>query len=150
MSIFIFRIFILTVLYSFQQTNISNPLLRSFDSFWLSLADKVTTGTYNFVSLIVKIILQELALALSAPAADKTQYFVHLRFNTTLQLINGILRDLQKLLKYFNSAVIAAFFKIPFVPSTSVFSNNLSLYSKDLKLLLLAISTLKLVPSSLE
>ena len=42
---------------SFQQTDLSNPLLRNFDSFRLSLAEKTTTGTNNFVSLIVKVIL---------------------------------------------------------------------------------------------
>ena len=43
---------------------------------------------------IVKIMLLELASALSAPVADKTQRFVHLSLNSTLQLINGILSDL--------------------------------------------------------
>ena len=69
---------------------------------------------YNFVSWIIKKILLELGFALSASAVDKTQYFFHLSFNFTLQLINGISRDLQKLRKYFNEAVIVAFFKIPF------------------------------------
>ena len=73
----------------------------------MSLADKVTTGTYNFLSLIVKIILSLL------PAADKTQCFVHISFNSTLQLINGISSDLQKSMKYCNGIAIAAFFKIP-------------------------------------
>ena len=45
------------------------------------------------------------------PAADKTHYFVHLSFNSTLQLINGISSDLQKLLKYFNGTTIVAFLK---------------------------------------
>ena len=31
------------------------------------------TGTYTFVSLLVKIVLLPLALSLSAPAADKIQ-----------------------------------------------------------------------------
>ena len=39
-----------------------------------------------------------LLLTLSTPAAAKTQCFVHLIFNLTLQLINGISSDLQKLL----------------------------------------------------
>ena len=56
------------------------------------------TGTYNFVSLIVKIMLLELALVLSAPAAAKI--FVHLRFISTLHLINGSSSDIQKLLRY--------------------------------------------------
>ena len=68
------------------------------------------TGTYNFVSLIVKIVLLELAPASSAPAAAKTQCFFHLSFKSTLQLINGISNDCQKLLRYFNGTAIVAFF----------------------------------------
>ena len=69
-------------------------MLRSFDSFLLPLAGKVALGTYNSVSLIVKIILLEsILLTLSAPAADKTQYFVYLSVNSTLQLINEISGD---------------------------------------------------------
>ena len=68
--------------------------------------------TYSFLFLIVKTIL-ELLFVLSLPPDDKTQYFVHLSFNSTLQLINGISSDLQKLLKYFNMTAIAAFLKIP-------------------------------------
>ena len=66
------------------------------------------------MSLIVKIILLELAFDLSAPAADKTNYFIHLSFNSTLQLINGISSDLQKLLKSFSGTAVVVFFKIPF------------------------------------
>ena len=58
----------------------------------------VTRGTYNFVFIIVKIILLELPIVLSLPAAAKTQCFVHLCFKSTLQLINGILSDLQNYL----------------------------------------------------
>ena len=64
------------------------------------------------MSLIVKMILLGLSFVLSLPAADKTQYFVHLSFNSILQLINGISSDLQKLLKYFNGTAIIAFFRI--------------------------------------
>ena len=72
------------------------------------------------------MLLELILLILSAPAAGKTQYFVHLSFNSTFQLNNGISRDLQKLLKYFNGTAIAAFFKIPFALSASVFSNDLA------------------------
>ena len=65
------------------------------------------------MSLIVKILSSLLTLALSVPAKDKTQCFDHLSFNSTLQLINGISSDLQKLLKYFNGTPIVAFFRIP-------------------------------------
>ena len=105
------------------------------------------------MSLIVKIILLALAsllILLSLPAAGKTQYFVHLSFNSTLQLINGIFCKLQKLLKHFNGSAIAAFFKTLFALATLAFPNNLALYLKDLKLSSLAISLLKLVASSLE
>ena len=41
------------------------------------------------------------------------------------------------------------FLKISFAPSATVFLNNLVLYSKDFKLWLLAIPSLKLVASSI-
>ena len=57
------RIFILTFCFIFISVNLSfNPLLRNFDSFWLSFTDKATTETDNFVLLIVKITVLELAL----------------------------------------------------------------------------------------
>ena len=87
------------------------------------------------------MILLELALALSAPAAYKTQYFFYLTFNSTLQFINGIL---QKVFKYFNGTAIVAFL-VTFALSASFFSNNFDLYSKGLKVLSLAISALKLI-----
>ena len=52
----------------------------------------MTTGTYAFVSLIVKIILLELALSLSAlviPSTDETQCVVHLSFNSTNTINQG-------------------------------------------------------------
>ena len=102
------------------------------------------------MSLIVKIISLEKAFGLSAPAADKPQYFVHISFISTLQWINGISSDLQKLLKCFNGTATVAFLKIAFALSLSMFSTNLVLYSKYLKLLLLSTSALKLVALSLE
>ena len=67
--------------------------------------------------------------------AGKTQYFVHLSFNSTLQLTNVILSDQWRLRKYFNDTAIDAFFKIPLVLFgigwASVFPNTLDLYLKD-------------------
>ena len=109
----------------------------------MSLADKVLTETNNFVSLIVKTILLRLAFALSLPAADKTQYFVHLSFNSTLQWINGISSDLLKLLIYFNDTAIFAFLEIPSASFglgwATVSPNNLALYLTDLKLSVFAV-----------
>ena len=57
---------------------------------------------------------------------------------------------LQKYLRYVSDTAIIAFFKIPFTPSASVFRNNLALCVKGLKILVFAISLLKLFASSLE
>ena len=88
------------------------------------------------------------------PAAGKTQYFAHLSLNSPLRLINGISSDLQKWLKSFNDKAIVAFFGIAWVLFrlgwASEFTNSLGLYSRDLKLLLLEITTLKLVASYFE
>ena len=124
-------------------------MLRSFDSFRLSFADKVTTGTYNFVSFIVKIILLELASLLSPPTAVET-VLCPLKFYFYLEINQFILSDLQTLLKYFNDTAIVAFLKTPFAPFATLFPSTLALYLKDLKLLSLARSALKLVASFLE
>ena len=58
--------------------------------------------------------------------------------------------NLKKLPKYFNSITVVEFFRIPLFPSSSLFPNTLGLYLKDSKLLLLAISALKLVASSFQ
>ena len=63
------------------------------------------------MTFIEKIILLELAFSLSAPPADKTQYFVHLSFNSTLQLLHDNSSDLQKLLKYIIGTAIVSFKK---------------------------------------
>ena len=69
---------------------------------------------------MAKIILLGSAFVLSALAADETQYFVYLGFNSSLLSINSILSDLQKLLKYFNDTTIVSFFRIPCSISFSV------------------------------
>ena len=47
------------------------------------------------MSFIAEVILLESESELSVPFEAKTKYFAHLNFNSTLQLINGISRDLQ-------------------------------------------------------
>ena len=54
--LFVIFLFSFFVLYSLEYTDLSSSLLWSFASFWLSFADKVTTGSYNFVSVLVTII----------------------------------------------------------------------------------------------
>ena len=110
-------------------------------SFWLSLSDKMTTRKCNFVYLIVKIKLLELApssLSLAAPSTDETQWFVHLSFNLTLQLISGVSSDLREPLTYFNGTRIVAFSRNPLawfgLVYATVFRNNLVLYFKYFKI----------------
>ena len=62
---------------------------------------------------------------------------ITISFNSTLQLINGISHDCQKLLTYLCGTVIVTLFRIVLFPSATVFPNNFALYFKDLKLLLL-------------
>ena len=91
---------------------------------------------------------------LSVPAAAKIQCFFHLSFNSTLQSINDISNDLQKLLIYINGTVLAVFFKILslwFGLDSTIYSlANLASCLKDVKASLFAISTFKLIPSSLK
>ena len=54
----------------------------------------------------------------------KTQWFVHLSFKSTLQLINGILSNLQKSLRHFSGTAIVAFIRIALFPSATVFVIN--------------------------
>ena len=57
---------------------------------------------------------------LNGMSTDKTQYFVHLRFNSNMQLINGISCDLQELLKCFNGTRIDTFFRTPLATSVRI------------------------------
>ena len=61
------------------------------------------------------MILSRLSFVLSLPTAEKTKCFVHLSFDSTFQLTNGIPIDLQQLLKYFNGTAIVSVFRIPLV-----------------------------------
>ena len=70
--------------------------------------DKVTTGTYNFVSVIWNSnpVGGIFATVISATA----QYFVQVRVNNTSQLISRIFKFLQKLLKCFSGIAISVSF----------------------------------------
>ena len=46
-------------------------------------------------------------------STDRTKCFNNLSFNSTLQLVNGISSDLQKLLRYFGGKENVVFFRIP-------------------------------------
>ena len=76
--------------------------------------DKLTTGTYNFVSVIlnsnsVGATISGLESAFIVISA-KTQFFDQVKINSTSQLISGIFKLLQKLLKYFSGITTSVSF----------------------------------------
>ena len=86
----------------------------------LSCVDKVTTGTYIFVSVILNFV--------SPVAEEITQVGDHVKIRLTSQLINGIPRVLQKLLKSFNGTIVSASFVLP---AAGVFPVNFILDLND-------------------
>ena len=70
--------------------------------------DKVTTGTYNFVSVILNVAPDGATIAGSASASAKIQFLDQVRNISASQLINGISKLLQKLLKYFKGIKTSA------------------------------------------
>ena len=100
--------------------------------------DKVTTGTCNFVSVILNVAPDGATIAgLPSCAAftfilAKAQFLDQVKTNSTSQLINGIFKTLQKLLKCFSG--IATFAFVNESLSSGVFPAILVLYLKDLQL----------------
>ena len=89
----------------FQLVTLLKPDLNCYNNFSLSSVDKVTTGTYKFVPVILNFPSpRELII---------TQFVDHIKFELTPQLIKGISRVLQKLLKYFNGTIISTSFPLP-------------------------------------
>ena len=67
------------------------------------------------------------SLALLTEKAS-TPFSIHVKESSTLQSINGISNDLQKLLKYFNGTAIFTPFKYPLL---SVLPTKFDLYLND-------------------
>ena len=90
--------------------------------------DKVTTGTYSFVSFVLNVgpdgaTISGLASAFTAMSA-KTKFLDQVKINSTSQLINGIFKALQKLLKCFSG--ITTFALVNESLSSGVFLQYLS------------------------
>ena len=77
-----------------------NPSFSCFVKFTLSLVDKVTIGTYNFVLVILNVVAPTIL--------DIKQFLVQLSSKLILQLVNGISNDLKKLDIYFKGTTIFA------------------------------------------
>ena len=91
--------------------------MNYFNSFVLSWADKVTTGTWNLLYVIVNVGTWLLtSSSIIKQFSDKVKIrLLSLNFNY-FWLINVISRGLQKLLKWFNGTIILT----SFVPSFHV------------------------------
>ena len=102
----------------------SNTLI--FQTFVIFCIVFCLQSDYKGHIVIVNIMLSELASAFSVPSTDKAQCVVFLIFNSSLQLIYGILSDRQNLLEFFNSTTIIVFFEIPLTAFWCQMSNCVS------------------------
>ena len=78
--------------------------------------DKVTIGTYNSVSVVLNSSPVGATIAGLSPSASlsvtsgKTKFFGQVKINFTSQLISGIFKFFQKLLKCFSGITTSASF----------------------------------------
>ena len=97
-------------------------VLTFFNTFALSLVDKVTSGTQRFVSVTGNFFAQ---------VAEKNNTLDLVKMRLMLKLVKRISRNLQKLLKYFDStSILTSFLLLP----TGVFP---IIFTLDLNKLLL-------------
>ena len=97
-------------------------VLTFFNTSALSFVDKVTTGTQRFVSVIGNFFAQ---------VAEKNNTLDLVKMRLMLKLVKRISRNLQKLLKYFDStSILTSFLLLP----TGVFA---IIFTLDLNKLLL-------------
>ena len=88
-----------------QNKSRSRHHYNSCNSSALSWVDKVTTGAQTFISVITNV---------PAPVQlVKMLLNDQIKMRLALQLISGISRVLQKLLKHFNSTAISTSFELP-------------------------------------
>ena len=100
-------------MYLFHFIDLLNRDFNCSNNLLLFSADKVTTGTYNLQSVISNFVLVgeliRFAAAASEPLkalATSTHSLYQDKINVISQLINGISKLLQKLLKYFKGIAI--------------------------------------------
>ena len=89
----------------------------NFSKIFISFSfDKVTTETYNFVSVILNFAPDGATIVGLAAAfiviSAKTQFLDQVKINSTSQLISGIFKLLQKLLKCFNGTTTLTSFLV--------------------------------------
>ena len=131
-------------LYLFHLIVLLNPVFSCYKSLLSVEDDKLTTGTYNLQSVILKTAFVGLLIPTTAGSASglaslvallvNTQFSDQLRVKDTSQLINGMSSVLQKVLKYFNDTTISISSFSTIVPSN--FPVILVLLSKDFESLM--------------
>ena len=98
--------------------------------------DKVTTGTFKFVSVILNVAPDRATIAVPSAypvvISAKTQFLDQVKINSSSQLINSIFKALQNLLKCFSG--IAAFALVNESLSSGVFPTILVFYLKESEL----------------
>ena len=123
-------------LYLFHFIVLLNHIFNCSKSFASFSFDKVTTGTYSFVSAIWNVAPDRTTIAESASASTvistKTQFFDQVEISSTFQLMKRICKLLQKLLKCFIWITTSAFVNESL--SSGVFPTILVLYLKDSEL----------------
>ena len=111
-----------------------NPDFNCSKSFMSFSFDKMTTGTYNFVS-VTSNIAPGATIAGLLPSASlvvisaKTQFFDQVKVSCTSQLISAIFKALQKLLQCFSGITTSAFVNESLF--SGVFPAIFVLYLKD-------------------
>ena len=103
-------------LYLFHFIVLLNPVFNCSKSFISFSFDKLRTGTYNFVSVILNsnpvgaTIAGLLPCAFLSVVSAKTQFLDQVKINSTSQLISGIFKLFQKLLKCFSGITTSVSF----------------------------------------
>ena len=116
----LFRVWlVISDLYLFHLIVLLDPVLNCSKSVLSFSVDEVTTGTYNFTSVILNVAFVGLLIA---AIASKSASLVALIVNTQCSdyakirlislLINGMSSILQKLLKYLNGTTMSASFSV--------------------------------------
>ena len=112
-----------------------NPVFNYSKRFMSFPFDKVTTGTCNFESVTLNFAPDGATIAGLLPSASlaaistKTQFFDQVKISSNSQLISGIFKLLQRLLKCFNGITTSAFVNESL--SSGVFATIFILYLRD-------------------
>ena len=122
-------------MYLFRFIIILNPVFNCSKCFISFSFDKVTTGTYNFLSVILYFVPDGAATAGLPSCAGfavisaKASFLDQVKINSTSQLISGIFKLLQKLFNCLSG--ITTFIFVNESLSSGVFPTMLVLYLKD-------------------